>query len=134
MKRTLILIFLLINAISALITAASYCYVSGNTFTIPSGNKENNPYHTYNIDGKEDKNQNRKIKISKKTSARILIQIIIQSLNTVIVIQISIRIKVQIIRKKIIILKIQIKILFPLINHIKKTLIKPEKKHPQKNL
>ena len=75
-----------------------------------------------------------KIKISKKTSARILIQIIIQSLNTVIVIQISIRIKVQIIRKKIIILKIQIKILFPLINHIKKTLIKPEKKHPQKKL
>ncbi len=66
MKRTLILIFLLINAISALITAASYCYVSGNTFTIPSGNKENNPYHTYNIDGKEDKNQNRKNKNIQK--------------------------------------------------------------------
>lgn len=63
MKRTLILIFLLTCTITSLITAASCCYVSGNTFTIPSGNKENNPYHTYNIDNinnKTDKHQNRK--------------------------------------------------------------------------
>ncbi|MCI9077756.1 MAG: hypothetical protein HFH68_02365 [Lachnospiraceae bacterium] len=66
MKRTLILIFLLINTIISLIINASYCYVSGNTFIIPSDNKNNNPYHTYKIDKKTDNSQNKKNNASQK--------------------------------------------------------------------
>ncbi len=60
MKKTFIFVFLLFNAIISLITAASYCYVSGNTFTIPSDNKESNPYHTYKINKSTDNIQNNK--------------------------------------------------------------------------
>ncbi len=73
MKRIFILISLLTITIISLITAASYCYVSGNTFTIPSGNKENNPYHTYNIDdidNKTNNKQNRKKQNSQKDSSQ----------------------------------------------------------------
>lgn len=73
MKRTLILISLLTSTIILLITAARYCYVSGNTFTMPSGNKENNPYHTYNIDGMDNKtnnSQSRKQQNSQKENSQ----------------------------------------------------------------
>lgn len=72
MKRTFILISLLTITIISLITAAC-CYVSGNTFTMPSGNKENNPYHTYNIDdidNKTNNNQDRKKQNSQKNSSQ----------------------------------------------------------------
>jgi len=60
MKKTFIFVFLLFNAIISLIGAASYCYVSGNTFTIPSDNKESNPYHTYKINKNTDNSKNKK--------------------------------------------------------------------------
>lgn len=62
MKKTPIIILLLTIIITSLITAASRCYVSGNTFKIPSGNEENNQYHTYNIDNINNKTNNHKNK------------------------------------------------------------------------
>lgn len=54
MKKTTILHILYFIILISSISANNYITVSGNTFSIPSGNEENNSYHTYNIENNEN--------------------------------------------------------------------------------
>lgn len=60
MKKTAMLLILLFIISLSLVTIKTFTHVSGNTFTMPQDNKENNQYHTYNIKNNQHKPANNK--------------------------------------------------------------------------
>lgn len=55
MKKTATLLILVFITSIILVIPENYIHVSGNTFTMPQDNKENNQYHTYNIENNKHK-------------------------------------------------------------------------------
>lgn len=55
MKKTATFLILLFVTSIILVIPENYIHVSGNTFTMPQDNKENNQYHTYNIENNKHK-------------------------------------------------------------------------------